>query len=127
MKVEYIRGNLKAVCEGTPVEVFTQIAEFTETFQDEFCGACNSENISYVVRKSDDFTFLEVHCQNSNCRARLSFGAEKVTGKLYPRRLVVEHEGKNKGKAVRDENGKTTYLENGGWVKYKKEAGKEES
>ena len=125
MKVQYTKGNLTCICEGTPQEVFAQVAEFTETFQDECCGAYQCKDISYVVRKNDEFDFLEAHCNNLKCRARLSFGAEKGTGKLYPRRLEVEHEGKNKGKAVRGADGKAKYLPNKGWTVYKKESSEE--
>lgn len=117
MKVTRYKGDLSCVAEGTGAEVFKQLSEFSETFQDSCCGACKSENIDYVVRKVEDNEFYEMVCRNSQCRAKLSFGHSKADSKLYPKRVVTD----NKGKAVKDVNGKAQYLPNNGWTVYRPE------
>jgi hypothetical protein len=117
MKVELSRGNLKCVAEGTAAEIIKQFSDFTETFQDYTCGACGSENVDYQVRKVEDNEFYEQVCRNPKCRARLSFGHSKKDSKVYPKRVVTD----NKGKAIKDDNGKAQWLENNGWLIYKGE------
>lgn len=117
MKVNYSRGNLQCVAEGTPAEVFKQIAEFSETFQDSVCGACGNGDIDYVVRKVEDNEFYEIQCRNLNCRAKLSYGHGKTDNKLYPKRAETD----KKGKVVKDDNGKGKWLLNKGWNIYRPE------
>lgn len=93
------------------------MSEFAATFQDTNCGACNSSDIDYVVRKVEGNSFYEMQCNNKNCRARLSFGHSKAENKMYPKRVETD----NKGKALRDAEGKVTYLENNGWTVYKRQ------
>lgn len=114
MKVTRYKGDLSCSAEGTGAEVFKQLSEFGETFQDSVCGACGSENIDYVVRKVEDNEFYEMVCRNNKCRAKLAFGHSKADSKLYPKRVVTD----NKGKAVKDDNGKAKWLDNGGWTIY---------
>lgn len=114
-----VNDQLNIECESETVdELFKQIAKMQSTFEDTKCGACNSTNIRYVVREAEGFEFFEMHCLEPKCRARLSFGHSKEDKKLYAKRLVIETNGKNKGKAKRGEDGKAVWLPNSGWTKY---------
>lgn len=88
-------------------EVFRQIAKEQEIFGMTECGACKTANPRYVVRNVVDgkktYEYFELHCQNQQCRAKLSFGCHQEGGGLFPKRKDGE-----------------AWLENNGWVKYKK-------
>jgi hypothetical protein len=99
-------------------ELFKEISTIQETFEDTKCGVCGSTDIKFVVREAEGFEFYEMHCKDTKCRARLSFGHSKENKKLYAKRCETETQGKNKGKAKRDENGKAIWLPNNGWAKY---------
>lgn len=113
--------NSKCSVSGSDAkEVFESLAKAQKTFQDDKCGACGNEDITYVVREAADddgekFVFYEMWCPK--CKSKLSFGQGK-DGSLYPKRCEV---GK-KGKVVKDEEGNTKYLPNNGWVKYEPSA-----
>lgn len=74
------------------------------------CGCCKSKQVRPVVRtvetgegkKREEFTYYEMHCMNTTCRARLAFGCNKTGDSLFP---------KKKG-----EDGQ--WLPNNGWSKY---------
>lgn len=91
---------------GNMVEMFEEISALSEVFGIKKCEACGNENIRYVTRTASkgkkEFKFHELHCQNSKCRARLSFGQHATGNTLFPKR--------------KDPDG--VYLENNGWVKY---------
>lgn len=114
-----INDQITIKCASESVdELFKQIALTQETFEDSKCGACNGKDIRYVVRTAEGYEFYEMHCKNSSCRARLSFGHSKEDKKLYAKRCETEIAGKNKGKAKRDANGKAIWLTGNGWTKY---------
>ncbi len=121
-----INDQLTVKCSSeSDSELFKQIASVQSTFEDTKCGACGGKDVRYVVREADGYEFYEMHCRNNTCRARLSFGHPKEDKtKLYAKRCEIETTGKNKGKAVRDADGKAKWLPNNGWVKYTKEEGK---
>lgn len=113
MKVTYSskNGRLTAEVAGeTQKDVFQQIASFQEVFEETKCGACQGENLRFVVRNVDDNDFFELHCQNVNCRHRLAFGQHKKGGSLFPSR--------------KDKDG--TWLTKNGWTKWNPETKKEE-
>lgn len=120
MKVEFFKGDLKCVCEGSTPEIFQQLSDFCETFQDDCCGACKSKNIRFSVRTVEDNNFYELVC--NDCWAKISFGLAKTGGKMYPKRFETD----NKGKAVKDKDGKGVKLSGNGWVKYQKQNEKDE-
>lgn len=104
MKVRYTSsdGRLSVEVESeTQKGVFDELASFQEVFENTICGQCESNNVRFVVRRVDDNSFYEIHCQN--CRHRFVFGQHKgKAGTLFPRR--------------KDENG--NYLPSGGWTKW---------
>jgi hypothetical protein len=99
-------------------ELFKDIQAIQTLFEDSKCGACGSKNIRHVVREAEGFEFVEIHCKNNDCRARLSFGKGKENQKYYPKRCEVKTEGKGKGTAVKYKDGKAVYLPNHGWKVY---------
>lgn len=86
-------------------DVFEQLSRLEEVFNLSACGLCKGTSLRHQVRVNEGYTFFELVCQNSDCRARFSFGQPKnVKGGLFPQRK--EKDG--------------SYKPNGGWVKYEK-------
>ncbi len=98
---------------ATHMDVFGMIANIQEVFSEQQCGLCKQTDVRYVVRDVGGNKFPEIHCQNPNCQARLSFGqnrGEKL-GSLYPARKLDKN-----GKP----NRKTGALgDHRGWSKFK--------
>lgn len=110
MKVNYTskNGRVSVELEGDGQrDIFEQISRFQEVFEEASCGKCGSENIKFVVRNVDDNMYYELRC--ADCGARLSFGAHKKGGGLFPKRK----DGDN-------------WLPNGGWVKWNPETERNE-
>lgn len=103
------RMSLEAIGD-THRDLFKQLSSLQEVFENTTCGACNSNNVRFVVRSVDNNDFYELHCQQKQCRARLTFGQHKKNGSLFPKR--------------KDEEGK--WLENNGWLKWTPPAKKED-
>ncbi|MAF25512.1 hypothetical protein CL634_08075 [bacterium] len=111
MKISYTgnNGRVTVQLEGdTQAEVFAQLASFQEVFDETECGKCQSENLRFQVRNIDDNLYYELKCMD--CGARLSFGALKKGGGLFPRR--------------KDKEG--NWLSDRGWVKWNPETKQEE-
>ena len=111
MKVNYTtsNGRINVEIEGdTQVEIFQQLANFQEIFAETACGKCESEDIKFVMRTVEDNQYFELRC--ANCGARLSFGANKKGGGLFPRR--------------KDSDG--SWLPDSGWVKWNPKTEKNE-
>jgi len=110
MKITYSskNGRLKAELEGeSQKDLFEQISSFQEIFEEAKCGACQGEDLRFVVRTVDDNSFYELHCVS--CRSRFAFGQHKGTsGSLFPRR--------------KDSEG--NYLPKNGWTKWNPETKK---
>lgn len=95
------RLNFK-VTGANEKEVFAQLGHLQEVFEAErSCGCCNAPH-RFVVRVVGKFTYYELHCTNSQCRARFAFGQSKDTTSLFPKR--------------KDEHGE--WIPNRGWTKY---------
>lgn len=106
---------------GGSKEVFKKLAEIQDTFEDDKCGKCGSDNLKYSVRTVEDNEFYELRCKK--CKAKLSFGTSKAEpNKLYPKRFLTD----NKGKAIKGEDGKSVIKGNWGWVKWNPEKEVEE-
>ena len=105
MKVTYTTPNrLSVELEGnTQVELFKQLADFQEVFDQNGCGKCQKKNLKFVVRNVEDNDFYEVAC--THCGCRLSFGQHKKGGSLFPKN--------------RDDKG--GWLPNRGWGKWDNE------
>lgn len=105
--------KLKITLDATgQTDLFNQLADVSEIFSHNSCGACKSPDIRYVVREVAKGTkkhkYYELHCQK--CRSKLSFGQHNEGGTLFPHR--------------KDKEG--NYLANNGWVKFVKDADKKE-
>ncbi len=111
MKVNYTTNNNKISVEiegDSHRDIFEQVSRFQEVFEQGTCGKCSSEDIKYVVRTVEDNQYFELRC--ANCAARLSFGANKKGGGLFPRR--------------KDSDG--SWLPDSGWVKWNAKTEKNE-
>ena len=97
---------------NTHMEVFDTVASIQEVFSESCCALCKCDNLRYVVRTVKKFRFPEIHCQNEECRARLSFGQNQAPnlGALYPIRKLTK-DGKPNSK-------KGTFGEHRGWHIY---------
>jgi len=103
MKLSYTtkNGRIRFELEGdSQRDLFAEIGKIQEVFEETVCGKCRGENIKFVVRNVDDNLYYELRC--TDCGARLSFGAHKKGGGLFPRR--------------KDADG--NWLPDGGWVKW---------
>lgn len=113
------KPNLEMSIEATSqVDAITQMAALGEIFGIRRCEACKSENIRWQVRnvskqvgkKTENYEYIELVC--NDCGARLSFGKfADDPNSVFPKK--------------KDAEGK--WLENKGWVKFKKEEKKEEN
>ena len=111
MKLTYStkNGKLKVELEGdSQRDLFEQISNFQEVFEEDTCGKCGSENIKFVVRNVDENLYYELRC--AYCGARLSFGSMKKGGGLFPKR--------------KDNDG--NWLPDRGWVKWNPKTEKNE-
>lgn len=106
----------------TMVELFEQLAKMTEVFgePDAVKGQEHGKDLVFRVRKVEDDKFYELWCPS--LKAKLPFGVSKKGGDMYPKRLEVDENGK----AVKDENGKVTYLPDRGWLRWNHETQKNE-
>lgn len=78
------------------VEIFKQLADFSEVFTDEPCGLCKSEDTRFIVRNVDDNNFYERKCMS--CNGKLAYGQHKKGGSLFPKRTIDdEYDRVNKG------------------------------
>ncbi len=87
MKVTYETKNARLAVEiesDKVKDVFKQLAEFQEIFDEEKCGSCKSENIKFQVRNVEGNDFFEMKCDD--CGAKLAFGQYKTGGGLFPKR-----------------------------------------
>lgn len=103
MKVSYTTGDKKMTVEvegKDNKEIFSQLALFQEIYEVRRCGACQSENVRFVVREVQGNTYYELKC--IDCGATLAFGQKKADGSLFPKR--------------KDKSGE--YLPHNGWVKW---------
>ena len=89
MKISHNIGRTTVELESDTVkDAFAQLATFQEVFGEDKCGKCGSDNLRFVVRENDGNSYYEIRCQE--CGAKLSFGANKVGGGLFPRRKDAE-------------------------------------
>ena len=89
MKISHNIGRTTVELESDTVkDAFAQLSTFQEVFGEDKCGKCGSDNLRFVVRENDGNSYYEIRCQE--CGAKLSFGANKVGGGLFPRRKDAE-------------------------------------
>lgn len=118
MQVELkVNNNVTVVADGEKhTEIFEKLSSLQEVFGEEKCGKCGGNKLRFMTRQDkDENKYYELHCQNSQCRAKLAYGCHKKGGGLFPKRFV-EVEGSDK----KEVKGKW------GWTIYSKETGKEE-
>jgi hypothetical protein len=82
----------------SPKDVFAQLAEIQDVFEERSCGSCCSERIRFDVREFDGNSYYKMVCRD--CAAQLDYGQHKTGDGLFPKR----HQ-----KDTRDP------LPNGGW------------
>jgi hypothetical protein len=102
MKVTYNAKTKELIASfesDTSKDLVGQLASFQEVFGHK-CGKCGCDDVKYVVRTVDENEYYELRC--TKCGARLSFGANKKGGGLFPKR--------------KDSDG--NWLPDGGWVKW---------
>jgi len=105
MKVKYrVTDSLWVEIESdTQRDMFEELSQVEEVFSHNTCGKCGKNNVRFSVRNDkDENKYYEVKCLD--CFARLSFGANKKGGGLFPRR--------------KDPDG--NWLPDGGWMKWDK-------
>lgn len=111
MKLVYTskNGRFSTEIEGdSQRDVFEGVAKFQEIFEESNCGKCQSDDLRFIVRNVEDNLYYELRC--NACAARLSFGANKKGGGLFPKR--------------KDAEGK--WLSDGGWQKWNPKTEKNE-
>lgn len=104
MTVEYVSANkrLKVSFQGSSQkEIFKQIAEFQDIFEEDTCGHCKSGNTRFGAREIDGNWYYERVCKD--CSYRLRYGQHKSNGTLFPKR--------------KDDNDK--FMKFNGWYEYK--------
>lgn len=116
MKVRFkVSDRFEVEAEGANhKELWTEMSALGELFSpaNSICGVCGGKEVRPVVRdvstgegkKKEEYTYFEMHCQNTSCRARMAFGCSKTGNALFPKK--------------KDEEGK--WLPNNGWAKYEK-------
>lgn len=105
MLCEVYCGKLKLTLDGKDdKELFERLSEVQEVFGQGKCGACQSEDVKFVVREVDGNKFYEVVC--NACRAKLGFGQHKKGNTMFPRR----------------KDGDGNYIPNKGWEKWEGKA-----
>lgn len=102
MQVELkVSDCVKVVVNGeTQRAVFENLASMQEVFGETECGKCRGGNFRFVVRDVDDNKYYELHCANSKCRAKLSYGCTKKGEALFPKRFEGEPDASGKKKVV---------------------------
>ena len=118
MKAKYkVGANVIIEVEGDKlVDVLDQLNEVNEALGPEPCGKCGKTNTLPRVRTVGEDKFYEIQCKD--CWAVLQLGIHKDASKtLYKKRAKTD----GKGKVMKDENDKSVYLPNKGWLKWDKE------
>jgi len=108
IKVEFDASN--------PKEYMEKMQAIEEVAQHTTCGKCGGKQVLHVVRTVNGNKFYEKHCANSQCRAVVSFGANKEGKTLFTKRFEeVEEDGETVRKWFKTP-----------WTKYNKETGRRE-
>ena len=110
----------------TESELFKSLGRITEVFKHEKCGKCGNRRTHFVCRKdSDDNDWLEIVCQDIQCRAKIIFGQAKKGGVVYPKNRweklseTQQEERKDEKEYADAHNG---FLPNDGWYVYKRKS-----
>ena len=74
------------VSADTEPELFRQVARVHEGFAVKKCGKCGCEDVKFVVRAaSKKSKWMEVVCQDFNCRAKLVYSSTEDQTMVYPK------------------------------------------
>ena len=100
MKISYTTKNNRLQCEidaESVKEVFKKLAEFQEIFDEDKCGSCGSEDISFQVRTVEGNDFYELKC--NKCFSKLAYGQHRMGNSLFPKRKLADgsFDKENKG------------------------------
>lgn len=125
----FLNEKVAIEAEGdTHLDIFQQIADLSEAFDNCKCGQCGGTDVRFFIREATDkdgdtHKYPEIRCMNRQCRAKLSFGTHKKTFSLYPKRYQVD----DKGKQIKGANGWGIPVGKNGWVIFRKEEQQNES
>ena len=111
MNLSYTTRNGRVTVENegdSQRDLFSGISKAQEVFEEDTCGKCGHDHVKFVVRTVDDNQYHELRC--SNCGAKLSFGANKKGGGLFPKRKGPDGD----------------WLPDSGWVKWNPKTEKNE-
>lgn len=122
-----VKGNNNLsfeVTADTEPELFKQIARVQEVMAVKCCGKCKSDDIKFVVRAaSKKSKWMEVVCQDFNCRAKLVYSSTEDGSMVYPKIRwdnlsdAQKDQRQDEKSYSESHNG---YLPNGGWFIFKK-------
>ena len=112
------------VSADTEPELFKQIARVQEVFAIQCCGKCKNSNIKFSVRSAAKKSkWLEVTCQDFNCRAKLVYSTTEDGDLVYPKiRWDNLSEAQKEQRSDEQEyaDSHNGFLPNGGWFIFKK-------
>ena len=104
MRVTYKTDRMDITVDGADVKAcFDELAKAMEVFGETVCGACQSNDVAFVHRENDGYTFREAQCRE--CGHALAFGLKKSDLSMFPRR--------------KDKAG--NWLDNEGWGKFSRQ------
>lgn len=110
------------VTADTEPELFKQVARVQEVLAVDCCGKCKNKNIKFVVRAAAKKSkWMEIVCQDFDCRAKLVYSSTEDGSMVYPKKRwdhlsEAQKEQRIKEKEYADSH--NGWLPNDGWFKY---------
>lgn len=122
-----IKGNNNLsfeVSADTEPELFKQIARVQEVFAVNCCGRCKNKDVKFSVRSAAKKSkWLEIICQDFECRAKLVYSTTEDGDLVYPKvRWDQLSDAQKEQRADEQEyaDSHNGYLPNNGWFVYRK-------
>lgn len=113
-----LNGSTTIKVEGTDLkDLLEQVTQIDDAVGFEPCGKCKSNNTAPRYRQVEEDKFYEIRCLD--CGAVLQLGVNKKGGTLYKKKMLTD----DKGKAVKNADGKSQWLPNNGWLKWNRDKG----
>lgn len=99
MQLAYMtqNGRVTITMEADSIkDLYRQLGQVEEVFEENKCGKCGKKDIRHVYRNIAGNEFFEVKCNDSKCRACLTFTTSKSDGgkSLFPKRKDKYPDGK---------------------------------
>lgn len=119
-------GQVSFEVEGdNEADIFKSIARIHEVFDHGVCGKCGCPETKFVCRlDKEENDWLEVVCQNTQCRAKIIFGRTKKGGQIYPKvkwDQLSEQQQKQRANEQEYADKHYGYLPYKGWFVYQRE------